>query len=120
MLLTIYHNPNWSKSRQSLALLENENIELNMRELGYGDVIVNKNMKYLIRIFYNILFNCENYKNKTTKLKSLFLLNYLTLDSKKNNRVEARLISYFDKYCAFCLDLSHDKVLKGSLNFVYK
>ena len=32
MLLTIYHNLNWSKSRQSLALLENENIEFNIVE----------------------------------------------------------------------------------------
>ena len=110
----------YKKFYQKMFDLIFENIELNMREIGYGDVIVNKNMKYLVRIFYNILLNCENYKNKTTKLKSLFLLNYLTLDSKKNNRQEACLISYFDKYCAFCLDLSHDKVLKGSLNFVYK
>ena len=30
-------------------------IELNMREIGYGDVQVNKNMKLLIKSFYNIL-----------------------------------------------------------------
>ena len=29
-------------------------IEENMRELGYGDVIVNKNMKLLLKVFYNI------------------------------------------------------------------
>ena len=27
-------------------------IELNMRELGYGDVTVNKNMKFLVKTFY--------------------------------------------------------------------
>ena len=30
-------------------------IELNMRELGYGDVTVNKNMKFLVKSFYSIL-----------------------------------------------------------------
>ena len=30
------------------------------------------------------------------------------------------LVSYFDKYQAFCLDLSSDNVLKGDLNFSYK
>ena len=30
-------------------------IEQNMREIGYGDVLVNKNMKYLVKIFYKIL-----------------------------------------------------------------
>ena len=29
-------------------------IELNMREVGYGDVLVNKNMKFLVKSFYNI------------------------------------------------------------------
>ena len=39
-------------------------IELNMREIGYGDMTVNKNMKFLVKIFYNILLNCENYNEK--------------------------------------------------------
>ena len=53
-------------------------IELNMREIGYGDMTLNKNMKFLVRIFYNILLNCENYKKKNSKNKNLFLLKYLT------------------------------------------
>ena len=40
-------------------------IELNMREIGYGDVQVNKNMKLLVRTFYNILLNCEKFKELT-------------------------------------------------------
>ena len=42
-------------------------IELNMREIGYGDMTINKNMKFLVKIFYNILLNCENYKKKNIK-----------------------------------------------------
>ena len=34
-------------------------IELNMREIGFGDTTINKNMKFLVKTFYNILFNCE-------------------------------------------------------------
>ena len=30
------------------------------------------------------------------------------------------LIEYFDKYQAFCFDLSPDSVLRGNLNFKYK
>ena len=41
-------------------------IELNMREIGYGDVVVNKNMKFLIKLFYSILLQVE--------MKILFLL----------------------------------------------
>ena len=32
-------------------------IELNMREIGFGDTTINKNMKFLVKTFYNILFN---------------------------------------------------------------
>ena len=32
MILTIYHNPNWSKSRQSLELLSEKNIKPNIIE----------------------------------------------------------------------------------------
>ena len=49
------------------------NIELNMREIGYGDTIINKNMKFLVKKFYNILLNCENFKEKNLYEKSLFL-----------------------------------------------
>ena len=95
-------------------------IELNMREIGGGDITVNKNMKSLVKIFYNILLNCENYKKKTLKYKNLFLLKYLTIDSKKKGSYNIDLVNYFDKYQTFCLDLSSDNVLKGDLNFTYK
>ena len=41
-----------------------DKIELNMREIGYGDMTVNKNMKTLVKSFYNILLNCEIYQKK--------------------------------------------------------
>ena len=92
-------------------------IELNMRELGFGDVTVNKNMKFLVKTFYNILLNCENYSKKSMENKNIFFSNYLEKnDNQKKDYGD--LINYFDKYSSFCLDLSHDRVLKGELNFV--
>ena len=95
-------------------------IELNMREIGYGDMTINKNMKFLIKTFYNILLNCENYKKKNTKNKNLFLLKYLVLNADKKSADSIGLVEYFDKYQAFCFDLSSDSVLSGDLNFNYK
>ena len=92
-------------------------IELNMREIGYGDMTINKNMKFLIKTFYNILLNCENYKKKDTKNKNLFLLKYLMLNADKKTADSIRLVEYFDKYQAFCFDLGSDSVLRGDLNF---
>ena len=35
-------------------------IELNLREIGYGDVTINKNMKDFVNIFYDILLKVMN------------------------------------------------------------
>ena len=95
-------------------------IELNMREIGCGDMMVNKNMKFLVKIFYDILLNCENYKKKSIKSKNLLLLKYLKQNADKKSTDNIGLVEYFDKYQAFCFDLSPDSVLSGDLNFNYK
>ena len=92
-------------------------IELNMREIGYGDMTVNKNMKFLVKVFYEVLLNCENYKEKNIKNKNLFLLKYLTQNPDKKSADNIGLVEYFDRYQAFCFDLSLDNVLSGDLNF---
>ena len=96
------------------------NIEINMREIGYGDTVINKNMKFLVKNFYNILLNCENFNNRDLNSKKVFFSTYLKLNDIKKKAYNASLIEYFDKYQAFCLDLSLDSVLKGDLNFRYK
>ena len=95
-------------------------IELNMREIGYGDVAVNKNMKFLIKTFYNMLLNCENYNKKKEKDKLKFLLDYLSAKDEIKAQYNRNLLDYFNKYQAFCFDLCLDSVLKGDLNFTYK
>ena len=52
-------------------------IELNMREIGYGDSVINKNMKFLVKAFYNILISCENFSKKS--LNKLFLVVVLSI-----------------------------------------
>ena len=94
-------------------------IELNMRELGYGDVLVNKNMKFYVKSFYGILLFCENYLKKTKELKSSFFeqhLEYITNRKVANND---NLINYFHVFQTFCFDLSSDSVLKGELKFKF-
>jgi hypothetical protein len=94
-------------------------IEENLREFGWGDVTVNKNMKIIIKKFYEILLNCEKYhllndEKKTNLLNNNFIFNK---NVKKPNLVE--LIKYFDNYQNFCCDLSINSVIKGELNFKY-
>ena len=110
----------YKECSQKLFDLTFHKIELNMRELGYGDTQVNKNMKSLIKNFYNILLVCENYKSKTQIEKKKIFHNYLNLNNANKTSENIGLIEYFDKYQSFCLDLSSDNVLKGELNFTNK
>ena len=95
-------------------------IELNMREIGYGDVQVNKNMKLLVRTFYNILLNCEKFKELNLSSKNTFFVKYLEQNSKQKIANNELLIKYFDSFQAFCFDLNPDSILRGDLNFNYK
>jgi len=95
-------------------------IELNMREIGYGDTVINKNMKFLVKAFYNILINCENFSKKNLNTKKMFFFKYLTHNKIKKKANITALIEYFNKYHAFCFDLSFDSVLRGEINFKYK
>ena len=92
-------------------------IEVNMREIGYGDATVNKNMRELVKSFYNILLNCENYKKMLVNDKNKLLNKYIKQIGTNTADNSIMLAEYFDKYQAFCLDLSIDSVLKGELNF---
>ena len=92
-------------------------IEQNMREIGYGDTVVNKNMKFLVKNFYDILLNCEKYNEKTINLKNIFFLKFFEQKNVIKDSNNKGLIDYFNKYQVFCLDLSIDSVLKGSLKF---
>ena len=95
-------------------------IELNMREIGYGDVQVNKSMKLLVRSFYNILLNCENFKELSLSSKNTFFVKYLEQNSNQKIANNELLIKYFDKFQAFCFDLNPDSILRGDLNFKYE
>ena len=94
-------------------------IELNMRELGFGDVTINKNMKFLVKAFYNILLFCESFSQESNADKKKFLNKFLEVTVNEDIK-NMDIVEYFDKYQAFCFDLSSDSVLSGELKFNYK
>jgi len=68
-------------------------IEISIREIGYGDVSINKNMKNYINLFHSMLIKIENWDsiNQTDKKKTIQSL--LNLKNK-----QCDLSIYFDKY----------------------
>ena len=95
-------------------------IEINMREIGHGDTTINKNMKFLVKSFYNILLDCENFNKKSQNNKKIILFKYLEHAKTEKKANNDDIIEYFDKYKSFCFDLRLDSVLQGELDFIYK
>ena len=71
-------------------------IELSIREIGYGDVSVNKKMKDYVNLFYSILEKIENWDIFDSSKKTKLLGDLMNI--KDDNDL---FIEYFDKYSHF-------------------
>ena len=97
-----------------------QNIEINIRELGYGDTKVNNTMKNLNKIFYDILYKLDK-NNEDSFQERLDLLNKYFFNNKKNiDENTHKLAKYMDQFSDFCFDLNIDNVLNGSIEFKLK
>jgi hypothetical protein len=96
-----------------------QNIEYHIRELGYGDVAVNKKMKTLLRVFYDILFKVKADNKKKKMLNKTVLANYLEPQCKKKKQLIDDLANYFEEFYYFCFELKNKNMLKGQIKFKY-
>tara|TARA_B100001769_G_C21688884_1_gene380969 strand:+ start:112 stop:585 length:474 start_codon:yes stop_codon:yes gene_type:complete len=86
-------------------------IELSIREIGYGDVTINKKMKEYVNLFYVIADKIEslNFKNKEEKL----LLLKKFINTEKNLNFYA---NYLEKYRVFLSNNSLKNFTKDIIN----
>ena len=68
-------------------------IELSLREIGYGDVSINKKMKDYINIFYSILDKINDWDKLDNEKKGKILGFYYKL---KDNHLE--IVNYFNNF----------------------
>ena len=68
-------------------------IELSLREIGYGDVSINKKMKDYINIFYSILDKINDWNNLDNEKKGEILGFYYKL---KDNHL--KIVNYFNNF----------------------
>ena len=71
-------------------------IETSIREIGYGDMSINKRMKEYVSLFHFIISKVDIWDNIENDEKIHFLNNYLNLGSDLEY-----LIKYFDKYILY-------------------
>ncbi len=91
-------------------------IEYNLRELGFGDVSVNKKMKDFNKILYDILLKIEDNSTKDFKLNKKLLTKYFTALKGENEPKTADFERYFVKFYKFCFELPLQNMIRETLN----
>ena len=85
-------------------------IEYNLRELGFGDVSVNKKMKDLNKILYDILLKL-NLNKSGFKLNQELIGKYFN-NFTSNNEKWDKCKDYFEGFYKFCFDMDPENMLK--------
>ena len=97
------------------------NIENNLRELGFGDVTVNKKMKEFNKILYDILLklDTQNTEKNTININKNLIKNYFSSLNTKGGSNLAILSDYLLNFFNFCFEKPLNTVIEQSSKFNY-
>ena len=95
------------------------NIENNLRELGFGDVSVNKKMKDLNKLLYDILLKINKNSDNGFELNTKLILKYFDYLKDEKNPKMRDFERYFNQFYKFCFELPLQNMIRGSINFKY-
>ena len=106
--LKIYKENNDKKLLQEIYDQTFRQVELSIREIGYGDQSINKKMKDYLNLFYGMIDKIHNWDNLKVESKITLLENFL--DNSKNAE---HLVHYFEKYRLNLLNNTLNSHIKG-------
>ena len=110
--LKYYKKINSKNDSQELFDFFIKQIELSIREIGYGDVSVNKKMKDFVNLFYSIVEKVENWDSSSKISKSIIISSYLNISKDLDFFVD-----YFEKYRTFLTKNALNNFTKDIINF---
>ena len=93
------------------------NIENNLRELGFGDVAVNKKMKDFNKLLYDILLKIEKKNSENFNLNHELVLNYFEVLKDPKDEKYIKFNQYFTNFYNFCFELSLDNMIRDAINY---
>ena len=111
LFLKNYKSQLSKKKSQELFDFFIRQIELSIREIGYGDVSVNKKMKEYVNLFYSILDKIETQNFEEKENLNIFFKNLLNID--KNINFYA---NYYQKYDQYLLNNTLNHFTKDIIN----
>ena len=106
--LKVYKKDNDKKLLQEIYDYIFRQVELSIREIGYGDQSINKKMKDYLNLFYAMIDKIHNWDELTTESRVALLENFL--DNVQNNDY---LVSYFEKYNEYLINNTLNSQIKG-------
>ena len=105
--LKIYKKDNEKKILQEIYDYLFRQLELSIREIGYGDQSINKKMKDYLNLFYSMIGKIDDWEQLSLNGKIDILKEFI------NNSADHHfLVDYFEKYRL--------KLLNNTLNFYIK
>ena len=93
------------------------NIENNLRELGHGDVAVNKKMKDLNKILYDILLKINNDEKDSFKINKSLVIKYFNQFDDKDTAKYLYFERYLNDFFKFCFELSLENMIREAIKF---
>ena len=87
-------------------------IELSIREIGYGDATINKKMKDYVNLLFSIIDKVDTWELKDSNEKKQIFKIYIEDYKKYDNYLD-----YFDKYSNFLRKNTFNSLSKDILNF---
>ena len=112
--LQFYKDEASKKDSQNLFDFVIKQIELSIREIGYGDVSINKKMKDYVNLFYLILEKIEKWHSLEKSKKTNLIADLINID-----RDNDLLTNYFDKYREFLINNSLKNFRKDIIEFKF-
>ena len=107
-ILKEFKNDKNEKELQKLYDFNFRQLELSIREIGYGDQSINKRMKNYLNLFYLMIEKIDNWENLSSEEKIDLLANFLN-----ENADNAYLANYFEKYRQNLLNNTLNSYIKG-------
>ena len=108
--LKIYKEKNDKKLLQEIYDYTFRQVELSVREIGYGDQSINKKMKDYLNLFYGMIDKIHIWDDLNLESRALLLENFL--DNAKNTEY---LAVYFEKYRLNLTNNTLNSYIKGVL-----
>ena len=111
-LLKSYKEINTKNELQDLYDFIFKQLEISIREIGYGDMSINKKMKDYINILHAILKSLYNWEHLNYEKKAEIIKEYLD----KIEDIDF-FINYFDKYREFLINNTLNSLSKDIIDF---